>query len=147
MEKVGGDIYDCDSAQKNDPELDFSNNKADGDDIIGDAYEYLMRNFATESGKSIAETLKTSLAISVRDRAYTAALKMVARFKNAKENDIKISKEDGRTFITCSAIDNGQPFMTVKLLVGDEEQALFIKNRFLNDSSIYSKIIELLTKE
>ena len=55
---------------------------------------------ATESGKSIAETLKTSLAISVRDRAYTAALKMVARFKNAKENDIKISKEDGRTFIT-----------------------------------------------
>jgi type I restriction enzyme M protein len=31
---------------------DFSNNRADGDDIIGDAYEYLMRNFATESGKS-----------------------------------------------------------------------------------------------
>lgn len=34
------------------PELDFSKNKAEGDDIIGDAYEYLMRNFATESGKS-----------------------------------------------------------------------------------------------
>ena len=34
------------------PELNFSNNKAEGDDIIGDAYEYLMRNFATESGKS-----------------------------------------------------------------------------------------------
>ena len=31
---------------------DFSKNHADGDDIIGDAYEYLMRNFATESGKS-----------------------------------------------------------------------------------------------
>lgn len=34
------------------PELDFSRNKAEGDDIIGDAYEYLMRKFATESGKS-----------------------------------------------------------------------------------------------
>lgn len=34
------------------PELDFSQNKAEGDDIIGDAYEYLMRKFATESGKS-----------------------------------------------------------------------------------------------
>lgn len=34
------------------PELNFSNNKAEGDDILGDAYEYLMRNFATESGKS-----------------------------------------------------------------------------------------------
>lgn len=34
------------------PELNFSHNKAEGDDIIGDAYEYLMRNFASESGKS-----------------------------------------------------------------------------------------------
>lgn len=34
------------------PALDFSKNRADGDDILGDAYEYLMRNFATESGKS-----------------------------------------------------------------------------------------------
>ncbi len=34
------------------PELNFSKNKAEGDDILGDAYEYLMRNFATESGKS-----------------------------------------------------------------------------------------------
>ena len=34
------------------PELDFSKNRADHDDILGDAYEYLMRHFATESGKS-----------------------------------------------------------------------------------------------
>jgi len=32
--------------------LDFTKNRADGDDILGDAYEYLMRHFATESGKS-----------------------------------------------------------------------------------------------
>ncbi|HAT29279.1 MAG TPA: type I restriction endonuclease subunit M, partial [Janthinobacterium sp.] len=32
--------------------LDFSNNRAEGDDILGDAYEYLMRHFAAESGKS-----------------------------------------------------------------------------------------------
>lgn len=34
------------------PALDFSQNRADGDDILGDAYEYLMRHFASESGKS-----------------------------------------------------------------------------------------------
>jgi type I restriction enzyme M protein len=34
------------------PELNFSKNQAEGDDILGDAYEYLMRHFATESGKS-----------------------------------------------------------------------------------------------
>lgn len=33
-------------------ELNFTKNRADGDDILGDAYEYLMRNFATEAGKS-----------------------------------------------------------------------------------------------
>lgn len=34
------------------PALDFSRNRADGDDILGDAYEYLMQHFAVESGKS-----------------------------------------------------------------------------------------------
>ncbi len=34
------------------PELDFSKNRADHDDSLGDAYEYLMRHFATQSGKS-----------------------------------------------------------------------------------------------
>jgi len=32
--------------------LDFQANRAEGDDLLGDAYEYLMRHFATESGKS-----------------------------------------------------------------------------------------------
>ena len=32
--------------------LDFRGNRAGGDDLLGDAYEYLMRHFATESGKS-----------------------------------------------------------------------------------------------
>ena len=34
------------------PALDFRSNRTEGDDLLGDAYEYLMRNFATQSGKS-----------------------------------------------------------------------------------------------
>lgn len=34
------------------PALNFSKNNAGGDDILGDAYEFLMRHFATESGKA-----------------------------------------------------------------------------------------------
>ena len=34
------------------PALNFGANRAEGDDLLGDAYEYLMRHFATESGKS-----------------------------------------------------------------------------------------------
>jgi type I restriction enzyme M protein len=34
------------------PGLNFKNNRAEDDDVLGDAYEFLMRHFATESGKS-----------------------------------------------------------------------------------------------
>lgn len=47
VEKLGNLIAIFES-----PDLDFSKNRAEGDDILGDAYEYLMRHFATESGKS-----------------------------------------------------------------------------------------------
>ena len=101
----------------------------------------------TKSGKDVAQTLKTTLSITTRERAYTAATKMLARFKNTKETDIKISREGDKTFITCSAIDDETPFMSIKLLACDEDQALFIKEKFLNDpSKILSSIIDMLTK-
>src|SRR5437667_6232832 len=60
--------------------LDFSKNRADGDDILGDAYEYLMRHFATESGKSKgqfytpAEVSRVIAQISgIRDAKTTSA--------------------------------------------------------------------------
>lgn len=60
------------------PDLDFSKNRADGDDILGDAYEYLMRHFATESGKSKgqfytpAEVSRILAAVIGIDKAKTS---------------------------------------------------------------------------
>ena len=100
----------------------------------------------TESGKSTASTLKSSLSSVVKERAYLAVMKMFAKFKNAKDNVFEITHENGGTYISCSALDSGKPFITVKLLITDEEQGNFIKEKFLeNPSAIYSKIIELLT--
>lgn len=42
------------------PALDFSRNRAEGDDLLGDAYEYLLRHFAAESGKSKGQFLTPS---------------------------------------------------------------------------------------
>lgn len=59
------------------PELVFSKNRAEDDDLIGDAYEYLMRKFATESGKSkgqfytpaeVSRILAKVIGISEEDR-------------------------------------------------------------------------------
>ena len=57
--------------------IDLGKNKAEGDDLLGDAYEYLMRHFATESGKSkgqfytpseVSHILSQILAISKETR-------------------------------------------------------------------------------
>ncbi len=101
----------------------------------------------TQSGKNTANTLKSSLSSVVKERAYLAVMKMFAKFKNAKDNTFEITKENGGTYLSCSALDGGKPFITVKMLITDEEQAGFIRERFLeNPSAIYSKIIEMLTQ-
>lgn len=56
-DKLGADKEKVDRLSKlisifENPALNFKNNRAEDDDILGDAYEYLMRHFATESGKS-----------------------------------------------------------------------------------------------
>ena len=65
------------------PNLDFSQNRAEHDDILGDAYEYLMRHFATESGKSkgqfytpaeVSRVIAQAIGISPRNtKASTTA--------------------------------------------------------------------------
>lgn len=101
----------------------------------------------TDSGRETAETLKSSLSSVVKERAYLAVMKMFAKFKNAKDNAFEITKENGATYLSCSALDGGKPFLTVKLLITDEVQAGFIREKFLeNPSKIYSKIIEMLTQ-
>src|SRR6478735_11005075 len=55
------------------PALDFSKNRADGDDILGDAYEYLMRHFATQSGKSKGQ-FYTPLRSAASSRRSSASM-------------------------------------------------------------------------
>lgn len=65
------------------PALNFANNRAENDDILGDAYEYLMRYFATQSGKSkgqfytpseVSRVMATVIGISPKNsKASTTA--------------------------------------------------------------------------
>lgn len=101
----------------------------------------------TDSGRNTADTLKSSLSSVVKERAYLAVMKMFAKFKNAKDNTFEIIHENDATYLSCSAIDGGKPFLTVKLLITDEDQGSYIREKFLeNPSKIYSKIIEMLTQ-
>ncbi len=62
------------------PNLDFSKNRAEGDDLLGDAYEYLMRHFATESGKSKGQ-FYTPAEVSIVIAKVIEIAKAVARSK------------------------------------------------------------------
>ncbi len=83
--------------------LDFSKNRADGDDILGDAYEYLMRHFATESGKS-------------KGQFYTPAevSRVIAQI---------IGIHDAQTSSTTSVYDPTCGSGSLLLKVGDEASA------------------------
>ena len=60
-------------------DLNFSKNKSEGDDLLGDAYEYLMRHFATESGKSKGQ-FYTPAEVSI-------VISKVIGMSNAKRKD------------------------------------------------------------
>ena len=116
-----------------------------GQIIATDSSEQVYR--ITDSGRDTAANLKSSLSSVVKERAYLAVMKMFAKFKNAKDNAFEITSENGAKYLSCSALDAGKPFITVKLLITDEEQGNFIREKFLeNPSQIYSKIIEMLTQ-
>ncbi|MBQ8203155.1 MAG: DUF4364 family protein [Clostridia bacterium] len=101
----------------------------------------------TENGVNVAKTLQTSLSYTVKDRACAAAIKMLSRFKNAKDTEIKTVKENGASYVVCSLLDGEKPFMSIKVMVTDEDQAHVIKESFLQDpAAIYKKLIEMLTK-
>ena len=114
---------------------------------IAQADEKADTYIITASGKEIARELSTSLSMTVKNRAFAATLKMLTRYKNARDTHFEVTHENGRIYLSCSAIDDGVPFITVKMLLSDEGQAGYIKERFLeNPSSIFSKLIEMLTK-
>lgn len=52
------------------PAIDFKKNRASGDDIIGDAYEYFMMKFAQESGKSKGSILYPKRSVKSNIKTY-----------------------------------------------------------------------------
>lgn len=100
----------------------------------------------TPDGADAAKTLCTSLPFTIKEKAIAVTSRMVARLRNAEQTKIEIVKENGRQYIVCSAVDSDMVLMSVKLMVADDMQARYIKDKFLdNPSEIYSKIVDLMT--
>ena len=100
----------------------------------------------TKEGALAAQTLKKSLPFTIREKAFAVTAKLLASIRHQKETKIDITTENDIMYITCSAIENERAIMSFKLMVADEIQAQFIKQRFLDDPSyIYTGLVDLLT--
>ncbi len=85
------------------PALNFSRNRADDDDILGDAYEYLMRHFAVESGKSKGQFLTPSevsrvkaQVLQIDSEAIAASTTVCDPFCGSGSLLLKVAAQAGR---------------------------------------------------
>lgn len=100
----------------------------------------------TERGAKAAETLKNSLPFTIRQKATAAAFNLLSRRRHMKDTRIETVRENGKQYIVCSALENNEEVMSIKLMVTDDMQASCIKERFLTDpSSIYETLVSVMT--
>jgi type I restriction enzyme M protein len=98
------------------PALDFSKNRADGDDLLGDAYEYLMRHFATESGKSKGQ-FYTPAEVS-----RVIAQVLGVRYANTTNNTSVYDPTCGSGSLLLKVADEGRHYSGVKVTLFGQEK-------------------------
>ena len=133
------------------PELDFSRNRAEGDDILGDAYEYLMRHFATESGKSKgqfytpAEVSRVMAQIlGIREAYTTASTTVYDPTCGSGSLLLKVGDEAG-TPVTLNGQEKDAATSTLarmNMILHDHPTALIVQGNTLTDPKF--KVDEVL---
>lgn len=101
----------------------------------------------TIKGKNAASELESRLSLTVREKAMTQALKLLARSKSEAENEVKIEKNGDAWQITFCISDGMDDMLNLKLYVSDEMQAEKLKESFLeNPSKLYTSVMDALLK-
>lgn len=98
--------------------------------------------FLTEMGKAGAESFKTIVPKSFRDKILSAGLKLFSKLKIEHDVKCEISKLEKGYSISCICNDNDIILMNMKLFAPDEEQAILIKEKImLNPTEFYGKVL------
>ena len=99
-----------------------------------------------ETTRSIARQLDTALPLSVRDRAVTAALELLARAKRQHENQVDLIHTEHGYQVICHISGGKMELMAITLYVPDLRQAQLVKENFQkNPQRIYSILLSSLT--
>jgi hypothetical protein len=100
----------------------------------------------TASGMLISSQLDISLPISVRERALSATLNLLAKIKREQENRVRIQQTEQGYMVTCSVSGGDMDLMKLSLYVPDMLQAKLVKKNFHKDPArVYRCLLALVT--
>lgn len=99
-----------------------------------------------DTGKEIAASLDTNLALSVRDKALEAAFTLLSQAKTERENKVEIKKTDFGYNVTCHISGGDFDLMQFSLYVPDLFQAKMVKKNFHRDpEGVYKLLLSSIT--
>lgn len=102
---------------------------------------------ATETGKMISEQLDTSLPLSVRDKAISASINLLAKIKRESDNKVSIEQKGNGCFVHFNISGGEMDLMSFTLFVPDILQANLVKSNFQESpEKVYECMLALLTK-
>lgn len=127
---------------------------------INDAFSELLENHnicenpkkkgtftVTESGKMISTQLDSSLPISIRNKAISASINLLAKIKRESDNKVTIEKSENGYFVNFHISGGQMDLLFFRLFVPDILQANLVKNNFQESPElIYECMLALLTK-
>lgn len=102
----------------------------------------------TEKGAEIAKQLDSTVAYTIKEKAYACAVKLLGEKKKEIENRVNISKNDNGFTVECSVSGGDMDLMKLNIYAPEMEQALILKKNFLdNPNKAYKVMLALLTKD
>jgi len=97
----------------------------------------------SEMGKSGANSFKTIVPKSFRDKILSSGMKLFAKLKIAQDVKCEIAKKEKGFSVECCCMDNGVVLMDIKLFAPDFEQATLIKEKIMqNPTDFYGQILD-----
>lgn len=101
---------------------------------------------ATDNGRLIAESLYTSLPLTVREKSMAVGSRMLSRRRHEKENNVEIIPSGNGYIVKCEVLDGDTVLLATSLYVTNIEYARIVKERFLNaPQELYLAVLKQLT--
>ena len=101
---------------------------------------------ATRQARMIAKQLDAAVPLSVRERAVSAAVNLLAAAKRERENKVEINRTERGYNVTCHVSGGDMELMSFSLYVPDLFQARMVKRNFHRaPQNVYRMMLALVT--